>query len=41
MNRDNPKADYYMAMGWDTDTAKPLLETLKELGLIFVYKNSY
>lgn len=38
---DDAKSDYYMAMGWDPDTAKPLPETLKELGLDFIYKDLY
>lgn len=38
---DNDKVDCYMAMGWNPDTAKSLPETLKELGLDFVYKDLY
>ncbi len=38
---DDAKADYYIAMGWDVDSAKPLAETLKNLGLDFVYKDLY
>lgn len=38
---DDAKADYYISMGWDVDTAKPSAETLKTLGLDFVYKDLY
>ncbi len=38
---DDAKADYYISMGWDVDTAMPLPETLKELGLNFVYQDLY
>ena len=38
---DDAKADYYISMGWDVKTAKPLPKTLKELGLGFLSKDLY
>ncbi|MBI9052923.1 MAG: hypothetical protein JEY96_03845 [Bacteroidales bacterium] len=38
---DDAKADYYISMGWNVKTAKPLPETLKNLKLDFVYKDMY
>lgn len=38
---DDAKADYYISMGWDSETAKPLPETLKKLGLDFISKDLY
>lgn len=38
---DDAKADYYLSMGWDVETTKPLPETLKKLGLDFVYNDLY
>lgn len=38
---DDAKADYYISMGWDVNTARPLPETLQELGLDFLAKDLY
>lgn len=38
---DDAKADYYISMGWDEKTAKPLLKTLKSLKLDFVADDLY
>ena len=38
---DDAKADYYLSMGWNVETAKPLKETLDQLGLDFVKKDLY
>ena len=38
---EDAKADYYISMGWDVKTTKPLPESLKELGLDFIYKDLY
>lgn len=38
---DDAKADYYISMGWNVNTAVPLLETLDELGLDFIKKDIY
>ena len=38
---DDAKADYYISMGWDVETTKPLPDTLKELELDFISKDLY
>jgi len=38
---DDAKADYYISMGWDVKTTKPLPDTLKDLELDFILKDLY
>ncbi|MBI9034009.1 MAG: hypothetical protein JEZ03_06040 [Bacteroidales bacterium] len=38
---DDAKADYYISMGWDVETALPLKTSLQDLGLDFIYKDLY